>query len=308
MDKRPEGMINFLKPAGMTSMDAVSFLRRLTGVKRIGHTGTLDPMAAGVLPLCLGGAARLAEYLAEDDKAYCCEMALGLKTDTMDVWGAVLERAPEGFERELDEEALRRAIMSFVGRMSQKPPAYSAIKVSGRKLYEYARAGEAAPVPEREVHIKEITVKRINIAERWALMDVRCSKGTYIRSLCNDIGEALGCGAAMSGLVRTVSGCFRIESAHTAEELAAACAEGGRGLGGMLLPSDYPLRGMRAVTLEKTAARRFVNGAPVASRGPADLVRVYLGQAAGGEPPVFLGIGRAAEGILRAEKVLCPAL
>ncbi|MDR3295836.1 MAG: tRNA pseudouridine(55) synthase TruB, partial [Clostridiales Family XIII bacterium] len=213
MNRETGGLLNFLKPSGMTSHDAVSFLRRLTGVKRIGHMGTLDPMAAGVLPLCIGRATRIAEYLVFDTKEYRCEMRLGLKTDTLDIWGTTVWEAEPCHLLHLDEARIREQANVFTGEQMQTPPAYSAIKISGKKLYEYAREGQPVQVPARKIDIKSITVYEVDLEERRLVFDVVCSKGTYIRSLCHDMGEALGCGAVMSHLIRTRSGCFQISDA-----------------------------------------------------------------------------------------------
>jgi tRNA pseudouridine55 synthase len=326
---RPErdGFINFLKPTGMTSHDVVLFMRRLSGIKRIGHLGTLDPMAAGVLPLCLGKAGRLAEYLGADGKAYRCEMRLGLRTDTQDVWGRTLFQAEEARFQALDEAAVMDAARAFVGEQSQIPPAYSAVKVKGKKLYEYARAGEKAEAPPRTIFIRDITVNSIDLERGLVRFDVVCSKGTYIRTLCADIGEKLGCGAAMSGLVRTASGCFSIEESFTAEVLEAAFR--GDSADEPFIPPDAPLRRFAALRLTEAGALSFVNGAPVDARGFAEVEekapmasdfaaaaagyedrrRVYGADGAGGAPYAgFLGVGKLEEGVLRADKVLYGAI
>lgn len=150
------GIINLLKPAGMTSHDGVRLLRRLTGIKRIGHTGTLDPMAVGVLPICIGSAARITEYLDLDYKKYRCEMQLGLETDTQDIWGAILRDNRGNFI--FDGEKIKEVLSSFQGMISQYPPGYSAVRVNGKRLYEYARKGEEVEIKPRQVNIKNITV------------------------------------------------------------------------------------------------------------------------------------------------------
>lgn len=213
-----DGIINLLKPAGMTSHDGVQLLRRLTGVKRIGHTGTLDPMAVGVLPLCIGSAARITEYLDLDYKKYRCEMQLGLETDTEDIWGSILSQS--SFEG-IKEQDVRRALEAFQGHIEQVPPSYSALKVNGKRLYEYARQGEMIKVKARPVHIKKIELLRFDEKLGRATFDVECSKGTYIRTICQDVGQALGCKAAMSCLIRSASGMFKIEDTVTIEELLA---------------------------------------------------------------------------------------
>lgn len=215
-----EGIINLLKPAGMTSHDGVQLLRRLTGVKRIGHTGTLDPMAVGVLPLCIGNATRITEYLDLDYKKYRCEMQLGLETDTQDVWGTVICNGMNDIKN-IDENSILKALDSFKGTITQLPPNYSAVKVNGKRLYEYARQGQSVEVKPRKVEIKNITIISIDLDKGRVTFDVECSKGTYIRTICQDTGKILGCGAVMSCLIRTASGRFTLEDTVTIEELLA---------------------------------------------------------------------------------------
>ncbi|MEW6522154.1 MAG: tRNA pseudouridine(55) synthase TruB [Bacillota bacterium] len=213
------GVLNVLKPPGLTSHDVVAYLRKLTGERRAGHTGTLDPLAAGVLPVCLGKATRLAEYLAAAAKDYRAEMILGLTTDSGDTEGHVLSRRDAGSIRAPE---LERALAAFRGEIRQVPPALSAVKVDGLRSYQRVRQG--IPV---EPTVRTVAVYRLELVEflpgssSRARLDIGCSKGTYVRSLCRDIGEALGCGAALGWLLRTRSGRFRLEEAWTLEELAA---------------------------------------------------------------------------------------
>jgi tRNA pseudouridine55 synthase len=310
LSAEPAGIVNFLKPAGMSSHDAVAFFRRISGIRRVGHTGTLDPMAAGVLLLCVGKGTRIAEYLARDRKRYRCEMRLGLVTDTQDVWGRMIARAEGGFAARLSESLISETAARFVGARMQTPPAYSAVKVGGKKLYEYARAGEEVAATPRRIEIFGIDIKRVDLTRGLVAFDAECSKGAYMRTLCHDMGAALGCGAAMSGLVRTVCGMFSIETSHTAEELEAVCSAGAFP-GRFMTAIDAPLRDFRALRLPADASRAFVNGArvPLASRdgstpladGPRVLCRVY-GEA-GDRPEAFLGVGRLEAGALVADKV-----
>jgi tRNA pseudouridine55 synthase len=219
-----EGIININKPKGYTSHDCVNVMRSLTGIKRIGHTGTLDPMASGVLPICIGSAARITEYLDLDFKKYRCELLLGIETDTLDIWGQVLADNTEQAKAlissgDITEEVIRTILGKFIGTITQIPPKYSALKVNGRKLYEYARAGQEVEIKSRQVYIKDIIVLTINLADCKVVFEVTCSKGTYIRSICRDIGEHLGCGASMSALERTASGEFKIQNAVNIEDL-----------------------------------------------------------------------------------------
>ena len=200
----------------MTSHDVVAIMRRVLGIKKIGHTGTLDPMATGVLPVCVGRATKIIEYLDTDLKEYVCRAKLGVRTDTGDVWGKTLaEEEPSGVTKEAVEEALG----AFHGTVMQKPPMYSAVKVNGKKLYEYARAGKDVEVKARPVYIEKTVLTDFDEEKREFGFRVTCGKGTYIRTICTEIGEAVGCGAAMSALERTKSGMFSVESAVPVDEL-----------------------------------------------------------------------------------------
>lgn len=283
------GILNLDKPAGMTSHDCVALVRRLTGIRRVGHTGTLDPNATGVLPICVGTATRIAEYLENTEKIYRCVLQLGISTDTQDIWGTVLEtHDPSG----LSESEIRDAILSFTGTISQVPPKYSALKVAGRRLYEYARAGEDVDIKSREITIHEIVIHRISGKE--AEFTVACSKGTYIRTLCHDIGQKLGCGGAMMSLVRTATGGFRLEDSIAPEALRRLSPGE---IEALLVPADKPLEWMEKTELSLPLARDFVNGKEICLPGVSPgFVRVYLGSE-------FLGIGRAAGNGLKAHKV-----
>ena len=208
-----DGILNVLKPPGMTSFDVVAYLRGLLKEKKIGHTGTLDPGAVGVLPVCIGKATKTIEYLTDKDKVYRAELTLGIDTDTQDSYGNVLKVC----EVNVTHEQIYGAIKSFVGRYSQIPPMYSAIKVEGKKLYELARDGITIEREPRNVTIHSINI--IEIKDNKAILDVECSKGTYIRTLCSDIGESLGCGGHMSFLVRTRAGRFGLADSLTLEEI-----------------------------------------------------------------------------------------
>lgn len=203
----------------MTSHDVVAVARRMLGMRAIGHTGTLDPAAAGVLVLALGPATRLAEFIEAGQKAYRAEITLGLSTDTLDAEGEVVGRASAAG---VTEAALREVLGDLKGQIDMRPPAHSAISVGGRRLYELARAGEAVEVPLRRVAVYELRLLEfVPGDEATALVNVVCSKGTYIRSLAGMIGERLGCGAFLSMLLRTRVGAHTIEQAATLEELAA---------------------------------------------------------------------------------------
>ena len=214
------GIINIHKEAGFTSHDVVAKMRGICGQKKIGHTGTLDPQATGVLPVCLGSGTKLCDMLTDKDKEYVAELLLGQTTDTQDVTGQVLSESPV----EVSEDRVREAVMSFVGDYDQIPPMYSALKVNGKKLYELAREGKEVERKARPVTILEIEILDIQLPV--VKMRVACSKGTYIRTLCADIGEKLGCGGTMKSLVRTKVGHFTLENAITLEELQKLRDEG----------------------------------------------------------------------------------
>lgn len=217
------GVLNILKPPGMTSHDAVAFVRRTLQLKRVGHTGTLDPAAAGVLPICVGQATRLVEYLQAGTKEYIAEATFGMETDTCDAVGKTIS---EGDASAVNLESLRAALDGFRGEITQTPPLFSAIKKDGKKLYDLAREGfsdEDIEIPTRQVTISGLHVTQFfaDPHRPRAILKIECSGGTYIRSLVRDIGRLLGCGATMTFLVRTRGGAFAIQDASTLEAIAA---------------------------------------------------------------------------------------
>lgn len=202
------GFLNIYKPTGMTSHDVVAVLRKVSKMKQIGHTGTLDPFAQGVLPIAIGKATRLIEFL-DDDKEYLAEISFGKNTDTYDCEGAVISE----LHSEITAPQLNEALEKFKGETLQTPPIYSAIKVKGKKLYEYARKGEEVKIEPRKVFIEKIELKSFNESEQKSEILIKCSKGTYIRSIAHDLGQNLGCGAHLSKLIRTQAGSFSVEKA-----------------------------------------------------------------------------------------------
>lgn len=209
------GILNINKPEGWTSQDVVAKLRGRLHIRRVGHTGTLDPMATGVLPVCFGKATRIIEYYDDDFKTYEAEMKLGMVTDTLDITGTVLETKPV----DVSEEDVIQAIDSFRGWITQIPPKYSALKLNGKPLYKYAREGVEVEIKSRKIYVADIQPVEVNLGENRILFRVTCSKGTYIRTICDDIGKKLGCGGTMTALQRTQSGCFRVEDARTLPEI-----------------------------------------------------------------------------------------
>ena len=211
-----DGVLNIRKEKGYTSFDVVAKLRGILHMKKIGHTGTLDPEAEGVLPVVLGKATKLVDLLTEKQKTYEALLHLGLETDTQDMTGTVLEEKPV----EVTEEDVEAVIREFVGEYQQIPPMYSALKVDGKKLYELAREGKTVERKARTVHFYEIDIKEINLP--YVRFSVTCSKGTYIRTLCHDIGQKLGCGGCMEELLRTRSGNFVWEDSMTLAQVEEA--------------------------------------------------------------------------------------
>lgn len=209
------GTLNINKPEGWTSQDVVAKLRGRLHIRRVGHTGTLDPMATGVLPVCFGKATRIIEYYDDDFKTYEAEMKLGMVTDTLDITGTVLETKPV----DVSEDDVIQTIDSFRGWITQIPPKYSALKVNGKPLYKYAREGVEVEIKSRKIYVEDIQPVEVNLGENRILFRVTCSKGTYIRTICDDIGKKLGCGGTMTSLQRTQSGCFRVEDARTLPEI-----------------------------------------------------------------------------------------
>ena len=257
------GIINVYKEKGFTSHDVVAKLRGIVGQKKIGHTGTLDPDATGVLPVCLGKATKLCDLLTDKDKTYEAVMLLGMTTDTQDVTGRILE---ERSTETLTADKVREVIRSFIGDYDQIPPMYSALKVDGKKLYELAREGKTVERKPRAVQFYEIEIKKIELP--YVRFSVTCSKGTYIRTLCHDIGQKLGCGGCMEELLRTRSGNFVWEDSMTLAQVEEAVRNGTIGdrvisIGQVL--KDYPeifctREGDRLLENGNTLAERFVRG------------------------------------------------
>lgn len=267
------GILNVLKPAGMTSFDVVGFLRKTTAQKKIGHTGTLDPMAVGVLPICFGNATKAIEFMIDKDKTYRAELTLGAATDTQDSSGQVLYQK----EVTLDVESIKSAIMEFRGEIQQLPPMYSAIKIGGRKLYEIAREGGTVERQPRSITIYDIDIVRIWDNGRKVLFDVHCSKGTYIRTLCHDIGERLGCGGHMSFLERTKAGKYSIESALTLEKISELAEN--KLLDNYMLSAESVFDGYGSVVLNESEMFKYNNGVWIGYDGISEnenpVVKIY---------------------------------
>lgn len=253
------GVLNVLKPPGMTSHDVVDELRRLTGMRRIGHTGTLDPGACGVLVLCLGHATKIAEFLTDQQKGYRTEFTFGVATDSGDAYGAVMAEADASSLGRGDVEA---AFAGFVGAFEQIPPMVSAVRRGGRRLYEHARRGETVEVEPRRVEITECRLIDFVPGPRpRALAQVECSKGTYVRAIARDLGIKLGVGAHASFVLRTHAGRFELLSSLTLEEVANAAGAGR--LPASLESMDEALNDLPAVELTATQRRQILDGRPL---------------------------------------------
>lgn len=282
----PNGIIIVNKPAGWTSQDVAAKLRGVFHEKRVGHGGTLDPMATGVLPVFVGRATRAVEFFEHADKEYIATLRLGTVTDTQDTTGNILETHPVS----VTKSELEAALSAFTGEIDQLPPMYSAIKVNGQKLYELARRGKEVERKPRRITIHELELLSGEGTD-WSLR-IHCSKGTYVRTLCADIGEHLGCGGCMASLMRTKAGAFELSQAHTMEKLIAA-----ENAEALLLPVDTLFAAYPAVTVNASAEKKLCNGAPVkAPTQPDGCCRVYSEQ---GE---FLLLGRVTGGVLTTVK------
>ncbi|MEY8762113.1 MULTISPECIES: tRNA pseudouridine(55) synthase TruB [Clostridium] len=265
-----DGVFNINKPEGITSFDVVRKVRHLSKIRKVGHAGTLDPIASGVLPLCLGGATKFVDYIMKDEKVYLTCMKLGIRTDTYDREGTVLEI----LDFDLSEKDVEDVILSFEGEIEQIPPMYSAIKVNGKRLYDLARQGIEVERKKRKINI--YSIKILNMDLPYVIFEVRCSKGTYIRSLCNDIGDRLNCGAVMWSLKRTSTGNFHISDSIDLKDLNR------ENILQYIAPVDTALTQYPAVNLEDVYIKNVLNGIPIADRMFLDkisknrLYRVYI--------------------------------
>ncbi|MBR2121779.1 MAG: tRNA pseudouridine(55) synthase TruB [Lachnospiraceae bacterium] len=256
------GIINVFKEAGYTSNDVVAKLRGILRMRKIGHTGTLDPQAVGVLPVCLGPATRICSMLTDEDKEYECVCRLGVTTDTLDMTGTVTASVPdEEVLQKVSPELLAGTAGRFVCTYEQLPPMYSAVKIGGKKLYEYARRGETVERRTRSVTIHSLDITDVSLPV--FKMRIRCSKGTYIRSLCSDIGDALGTGAVMESLVRTRVGRFGIDSAVSLERLENIMKTEPEKIPGCIMTLDEYFDRYARIIVKPDAARFLLNGNPV---------------------------------------------
>jgi tRNA pseudouridine55 synthase len=291
------GILIIDKPGGWTSHDVVNKARRILQEKKIGHTGTLDPLATGVLVLCIGKATRIVRYLESDDKAYIAELRLGTTTDTLDSQGKVLdtrEYSPPSWER------VKEVLAGFQGEIRQRPPAFSALKVSGVPSYRLARQGTSPKHDERTVTIRSIDL--MDFRDPLVKFNVHCSKGTYVRTLCADIGERLGTGAHLVSLIRSRAGRFTLEQAMSLEQLANLAAGGGAA--SALISPEQALQELLSVTVDRSAADRVAHGNSLAAPSGGlpddapDPIRIL------GLDGKLLAVARVRDRLLKPETVL----
>lgn len=275
------GFLIINKKSEMTSHDVVNKIRKVFQTKQVGHTGTLDPNATGVLIVAVGKATKAISYLENDDKIYEAELTLGIETDTEDIWGKITKETTVN----LAESEIEKTLKSFIGEIEQIPPMYSALKVNGKKLYELAREGITVEREARKITIFNIT--NIIINQNKVRFTVHCSKGTYIRTLCKDIGEKLGCGACMSALNRIKVGNFDIKNSKIVEDVRESD----------LIDIEVPLQKYEAIYLLQDNAKKYINGIKIEINKNDGIYRIYLNND-------FYGLGKIYNGILKSEKHL----
>lgn len=284
-------IINILKPTGMTSHDVVSRVRKILNIKKVGHTGTLDPDASGVLPICIGKATKVCELILNKDKSYICELTLGISTDTYDSSGEIIKKIDDF---KLSNEDIEKAFDTQKGEIDQLPPIYSALKVNGKRMCDLVRSGRGSEITlkTRRINIKDIKI--LSIKGNKVMFYVECSKGTYVRSICHDIGEHLGCGGHMSFLNRTSSGKFNLENSITLEELELFYAN--ETLDKHLYDIDYVLDSFNYIVLNPNAIKYYSNGGSIDDKRflknnlskDDEFVRVY-------SKDDFLGLGKLSK-------------
>lgn len=285
------GVLNVYKPIGMTSFDVVRRVKKICKIKRVGHTGTLDPLASGVLPICVGNSTKIVDYIMNENKIYIATLKLGIVTDTYDREGKILEETSV----HIDENSVIDCIKSFIGEIDQVPPMYSALKVNGKRLYELARQGIEVEREKRRVNIYSIDILNMDIP--FVTFKVECSKGTYIRSLCYDIGKMLGVGGTMWSLERTKTGAFTVENSINIEDLNEDNVQN------YMIPMDKALFKYDAVNMDKRYEILLLNGATLnnkyAIQGIKEdtVLRVYIENK-------FIGLGKKTEKGFKILKLL----
>lgn len=282
------GILLIDKPPLWTSNDVVSKLKGVLKERRIGHSGTLDPLATGLLAVFAGRATRAVSFAESHDKRYTAGLRLGLRTDTQDISGNVISKG----QTDVKDEELDRVLSCFVGEIEQTPPMYSAVRVNGKRLYELARKGIEVERKPRKITVYSIERKGRESGD--IVLDIKCSKGTYIRTLCSDIGEMLGCGACMSALRRTEAGMFSVENAYTLDEVIREAEIGD--VSSLLLPTETIFSEYERITVSASAEAKVRNGNPVSFSAPDGTYRVCSQQ---GE---FLALGKCEDGIMKTIK------
>ena len=283
------GIIIVNKEQGFTSHDVVAVMRKILGTKKVGHTGTLDPQATGVLPICVGKGTKVSDMLTCSDKEYIARVRLGITSDTEDIWGEVLSETDASH---ITEDDVKSVAAKFLGGIEQIPPMYSAVKINGKKLYEYARKGQEVERKVRKVTINEIEISDFENNE--FSMRVSCSKGTYIRTLCADIGKELGVGACMCGLVRTKSAMFTLDNAKTLDEIREIAGNGGKD--SLIIPTDAVFAELSEIRLDGKRTGQILNGMFLKTELPNGEYRVY------GNEGDFLCVGKITDGVLKIVK------
>ena len=294
-----EGVINVNKPADWTSQDVCAKLRGRLHIKRIGHTGTLDPMATGVLPICIGNATKIIEYYDKDRKSYHATMQLGITTDTLDITGEILDK--KSFAG-IDAEDVRSAFDAYKGNISQIPPKYSAIRINGQRAYDLAREGQEVHIKAREITIFSNEITKIDLESGTIEFNVTCSKGTYIRTMIDDIGRSLGCGATMTALVRTANGIFNIDNAVDLAELIEMSDDE---IQSLIQPADETVNGLGKVIVNDEKYVYVTHGNEILSKDYNIIqgtdfdnsYRIYCRNE-------FIGVGEIRNRVLQPRKVV----
>ncbi|HAG14187.1 MAG TPA: tRNA pseudouridine(55) synthase TruB [Ruminococcus sp.] len=293
------GVLVMNKPQGFTSFDVIGKLRGILKMRRLGHTGTLDPMAEGVLPVLVGQAARACDILPDETKVYRAAFRLGVVTDTQDSTGTVTETHPV----QVTESELRMAFSQLTGDIQQIPPMYSAVQIGGKRLYELAREGKVIERPARQVHVEQITLTDYSAENGTGTVEITCGKGTYIRTILHDAGQMLGCGCIMTALIRTAACGFTIEEAYSFETVQQA-ADAGE-IEQLMIPTDRLFSALPALQISDGQTKRYRNGVKldlnrIKQLTDAEIYRIYAADNA------FLGLARAdrTEGCLRVYKNL----
>ena len=295
-----DGILVIDKPAGYTSHDCIAILRGITGIRKMGHTGTLDPNATGVLPVCLGKATKLIEYMDLGFKSYRARVRFGVMTDTQDIWGTELSDQFSGAAEiilELDAEMIKAALKTFEGEIDQIPPAYSAVFVNGRRAYDIARSGEAVDLKARKINISSIELLGFDPKAKEAEFTVKCSRGTYVRTICHDLGVKLGCGACLSALQRTEACGFRLDEATDLEEARKIDPQI---LLSRVLPIERAIGDMQKFSIAEEDKKRYLNGMTIKTDPKGYIQDTPLAVFCGEE---LLGISKFIKDSLKPVKV-----